>query len=157
MARKCDRCGRNRSSDTDWKEGNEQLCSGCVQLQLLQSYYTVFPTQAGEEMRELGRAIERLVDKQREEETLPLVKKGLSYLNGFIVRESDLSMISHGIYYYNEAMKEAGRIDSSRFVMERTNVTTNVTFVMVVYLKKDEEPETWKFFIGHMAGLESAP
>ena len=106
-------------------------------------------------MRELGRAIERLVDKQREEETLPLVKKGLSYLNGFIVRESDLSMISHGIYYYNEAMKEAGRIDSSRFVMERTNVTTNVTFVMVVYLKKDEEPETWKFFIGHMAGLET--
>ncbi|MFW9932277.1 MAG: hypothetical protein ACFFDR_06440 [Candidatus Thorarchaeota archaeon] len=105
-------------------------------------------------MTELGREIERLLDKQQEEETLPLVKKGLSYLNGFIIRERDLLMISHGIHYYNEAMKEANRIDSSRFVIERTNVTMNVTFVMVVYLKKGEEPETWKFFIGHMAGLE---
>ena len=153
MSRKCDRCGGFRSPDSNWKYGNESLCSGCVQLQLLKSNFTVFPSQASEELTGLGREIERLIDKHQEEETLPLIKKGLSYINGFIIRERDFSMLSHGFHYYNEAMKEADQIDNTSFVVTRTNVTMNVTFVMVVYLSKNKEPESWKFFIGHMAGL----
>jgi hypothetical protein len=153
MAGKCDRCGRNRSSSANWKDGNESLCSGCVQLQLLKSHFTIFPKEGSEMMTELGRKIERLIDKHQEEETLPLVKKGLSAINGFIVREREFSMVTHGIYYYNEKMKETGRIDSAQFVTERTNITSNITFVVVIFLKQGKEPETWKFIIGHMAGL----
>jgi hypothetical protein len=155
MARKCDRCGRNRSSSTNWKDGTEQLCSGCVQLQLLKSNFAIFPKEGSEMMIEQSREIERLIDKRLEEETLPLVMRGLSSLNGFIIRERDYSMVSHGIHYYNEKMKETNSFDNSQFVVARTNVTTNVTFVMVVYLKKGKEAESWKFFIGHMAGLEN--
>jgi len=153
MAGKCDRCGRNRSSSANWKDGNESLCSGCVQLQLLQSHFTIFPRDGSDMMTELGRKIERLIDKHQEEETLPLVKQGLAALNGFIVREREFSMVTHGIYYYNEKMKETDRIDSSQFIVERTNIAPSSTFVVVIYIKKDKDPETWKFIIGHMAGL----
>ena len=103
-----------------------------------------------DELTLLGREIEKLDDRKREEETLPLLKKGLTYINGFLIRENDWGHFSSGIHYCNEAMKRSDRINATRFFVQRTLVSTNVTFIIVLFLKKGEEQESWKFFIGNI-------
>lgn len=153
MTQKCDLCGRAYSPDKIWKHKSEQVCSRCVQIKLLQTNYTVFPPEAREELKSLTKELDMMLDKQREEECLPLLKKGLSFMNGYILREMDWGGLDDGIFWFNDILKKAGRLETTRFVVERTILVGNTTFIVVLFLKKNKEPESWKFFLGHIPGL----
>ncbi|MBD3406916.1 MAG: hypothetical protein GF411_12435 [Candidatus Lokiarchaeota archaeon] len=147
MTQTCDICGAKYSSEL-WKHSTKNICTYCVQIQLLEESYAVFSQDAREALQHITKEIERLLDKQQEEHTLPLIKKGLSFLNGFLIREADFRLLEEGIYWYNDFLKKEGRLESTRFVVDRTHLVGSTRFIVVLYLKDGHEPETWKFFTG---------
>ncbi|MDF1539311.1 MAG: hypothetical protein P1Q69_10465 [Candidatus Thorarchaeota archaeon] len=149
MVQICDICGRKQSQEL-WKYSTKQICSSCAQQQLLEGVYTVISSDAREPLRQIDREIELLLDKQHEEQALPLMKKGLSYINGYLIHEIDFAGIEGGIHWFNETMKKEGRLDSIRFVVERNYLAGNVRFIVVLFLRNGNEPESWKFFTGRI-------
>ena len=154
MVQTCDQCGR-KTSDELWKHSTKNICSRCLQINLLGKTYAIFTPDAREALSPITKEIERLLDKQREEEILPLLKKGLSYINGYLIHSMDLLALEDATHWYNEAMKKAGRFNSSRFIVDRTLLVGNTRFIIVMYLKNGKDPEVWKFFTGQIKKEEA--
>ncbi|TXT55269.1 MAG: hypothetical protein BAJATHORv1_40180 [Candidatus Thorarchaeota archaeon] len=146
MAQICNTCEGKYSSL--WKRGTKNVCSRCIQIHLLENSYSIFSSEARDALRLITKEIERLLDKQQEQETFHLLKKGLSYINGYLIHEADFRLLESGIYWYNEAMKKEDRLDSSQFIVDRTLLVGNTRFIIVIYLKKGMKDEVWKFFTG---------
>jgi hypothetical protein len=120
-------------------------------VKLLSLEYRGISSEAEEELVNISREIEKLIDKGQEEETLHLIRNGLTLLDKMVVPESGYGSVSHGIRYFNEAMKKTNRIDSIRFFSERVFLNGGITFVSIaLYQKKNPDLEKWKFFIGHV-------
>jgi hypothetical protein len=123
-----------------------RLCS----VKLLSLEYRGISSDPEEELRNLSREIEKLIDRNQEEETLHLIRKGLILLDKMVVPERAFGAISHGVFYFNEAMKKTDRLDSIQFFSERVFLNGGITFVSVgLYQRKNQDLEKWKFFIGH--------
>lgn len=84
----------------------------------------------------ISREIEKLVDKGQGEETLHLIRKELTLLDKMVVPEMAFGGVSTGIYYFNEAMKKANRLDSIQFFKDRVFLNGGITFVSVVLYQK---------------------
>jgi hypothetical protein len=120
-------------------------------VKLLSLEYRGISSESEEEVVNISREIEKLDDRGQEEETLHLIRNGLSLLDKMVVPESAFGSISSGIFYFNEAMKKADRLDSIQFLKERIFLNGGITFVSVtLYQRKKADLERWKFFIGHV-------
>ncbi len=151
LVTRCQLCNRNVSSDSIWKNQQDIFCSNCATVKLLSLEYRGISSEAEEELVNISREIEKLINRGREEETLHLTRKGLTLLDKMVVPESAFGCVSQGIFYFNEAMKKADRLDSIRFFKERVFLNGGVTFVSVaLYQRKKPDLENWKFFIGHV-------
>ena len=148
---RCQLCNRDVSSDSIWKNQQDIFCSHCATVKLLSLEYRGISSEAEEELKSISREIEKLIDRKQEEETLQLIRKGLTLLDKMVVPESAFGAVSHGIFYFNEAMKKADRLDSIQFFNERVFLNGGITFVSVaLYQKKKSDLANWKFFIGHV-------
>ena len=148
---RCQLCKREVSSDSVWKNQQGIFCSNCATVKLLSLEYRGISAEAEEELVNISREIEKLVDKNQGQETLHLIQKGLALLDNMVVPESAFAAVSGGIYYFNEAMKKEDRLDSIQFFKERVFLNGGITFVHVsLYQKKSPDLEKWKFFIGHV-------
>jgi len=151
LVTRCQLCNRDVSSDAIWKNQKDIFCSNCATVKLLSLEYRGISSEAEEELVTISREIEKLVDKNQETETLHLIQKGLGLLDKMVVPESAFGAVSHGIYYFNEAMKKADRLDSIQFFKERVFLNGGITFVSIgLYQRKKSNLENWKFFIGHV-------
>ncbi len=120
-------------------------------MKLLSLEYRGISSEAEEEIVKISREIEKLIDKGQGQETLHLIRKGLALLDKMVVPENVFGGISTGIYYFNEAMKKADRLDNTQFFNERVFLNGGITFVSIgLYQKKNQDLEKWKFFIGHV-------
>ena len=148
---RCQLCNRDVSSDSIWKNQQGIFCSNCATVKLLSLEYRGIPREVEEELKNKSREIERLIDRNQGQETLHLIREGLTLLDKMVVPESAFAGISSGIYYFNEAMEKANRLDSIQFFKERVFLNGGITFVSVsLYQKKNPELDKWKFFIGHV-------
>jgi len=138
MKSKCDICGRQFDAANIWKNQSEQYCSACGALKILELTYRGLPPEG----------VEKLVDRNQETETLPLLRKGLTMINKMIVPDTDWSLFGGFTQWFNDAMKREGRIENIRFIKERTFIGRSLSFVVVILYHKKKPFETWKFFIG---------
>jgi len=129
-----------------WKNQQDIFCSNCATVKLLSLEYRGISSEAEEELIQISREIERLVDRGQGQETLHLTRKGLTLLDKMVVPESAFGAVSDGIYYFNEAMKKADRLDSIQFFNERVFLNGGITFVSVALYQKKKNPdlEKWK-------------
>jgi hypothetical protein len=151
LVTRCQLCNRDVSSNSIWKNQQDIFCSNCATVKLLSLEYRGISSEAERELVNISREIERLIDKGQEEETIHLIRKGLTLLDKMVVPESGYASVSHGIHYFNEAMKKSDRLDSIQFFSDRVFLNGGITFVSVaLYQRKNPELEKWKFFIGHV-------
>ena len=148
---RCQLCDRDVSSDSIWKSQQGIFCSNCATVKLLSLEYRGISSESEEELVNISREIEKLIDRNQGQETLHLIRKGLTLLDNMVVPESAFAGVSSGIYYFNEAIKKMDRLDSIQFFKDRVFLNGGITFVSVaLYQKKNPDLEKWKFFIGHV-------
>ena len=87
MKQKCQLCGGEYSPEAIWKNRSEQFCTNCATLKLLELEYRGSSSETEEELLHLTREIDKLDDRGRAEETLPLLRKALSVIDKMVIPE----------------------------------------------------------------------
>ena len=110
MKSKCDLCGREFDASSVWRNKNEQFCTPCATLKMLELQYRGFPPESEDELRSLSREMENLVDKGQGKHLLPLIKKGLTMVNKMIRTRTNFpvpKIMSHLADFFSRALSSS--------------------------------------------------